>query len=374
MSPNSVKSKPHIAFVANVGYSLFRENTKDTYGGGQIDLYLLAQELEKTGNYSVTILFLDYGQPAEEFVDGIRLIKTYVPRNSRMVLWQFLAACWRLWKALYRANADIYLHEGASFEIAVTRIYCFIMKRKYIFRAAIMGDVNGQYQKQYPLHGFFYSFGLSGAHAIIAQTNDQQQYLQHKKGFVGIIENMYPITSSPPSKRKLTLWVGRLVKVKRPEIFLQLAKRYPEEQFLMLGPIETIDQEYARGIQVQARSIKNVQYVEQIPFQKTPALFHQAKLLVSTSIHEGFPMTFVQAMCDGVPILSLGVDPDRVVSSVAGLVARDLDDCCTKYEQLQQLPIWNTTAKASLTYAKQHFAPEVVVPKYDAVFRNILVQ
>ncbi len=74
-------SKINIAFVTNVGYSLFHEEIRETYGGGQIDLYLLAKELRQKQNYGVAMIFLDYGQPSEEYLDGIRLIKSYHPRR-----------------------------------------------------------------------------------------------------------------------------------------------------------------------------------------------------------------------------------------------------------------------------------------------------
>lgn len=380
MEPPLVKmdqhfSKTRIAFVANVGYSLFHEEIQETYGGGQIELYLLAKELQKKDNYDVAMIFLDYGQPHEERVDGIRLLKSYPPRNRGWLVLQFLGACYRLWNALHRANADIYFHEGAEFEIAVTRLFCLVKRRTYVFRCANIIDVDGRYHKANPLHGRLFSFGLSGANALIAQTKDQERLLKRRRKNVRVIENMFPHDSQRASPNgSMVLWIGRLTKVKRPELFLRLAEKFPNDRFLMVGSVDTIDIDYARRIQTQAKDIKNLRYIEKTPFRETPAIFNQARVLVNTSVYEGFPVTFVQAMCDGVPILTLGLDPDSIVSSVAGFVATDMQDLGTKYSLLRKQPIWQKYSFASLQYAKEHYSPEVIVPKYEALFKTVLAK
>lgn len=365
-------SKTHVAFVANVGYSLFHEEIRETYGGGQIDMYLLAKEFCNKQNYDVSMIFLDYGQSEEEYHSGIRLIKSYLPRRQGRLVWQFAVACYRLWGALRRANADIYFHEGAEFEIAVTRVFCFLKKRKYVYRCANIIDVDGRYHKTNPIHGHLFSFGLSGANAIIAQTKDQERLLKIKGKRVSIIENMYPIHLPPIAAGDRIAWIGRLTRVKRPDVFLRLAKAFPSLHFLMLGPVDAVDGEYARDIQSQAQKIKNLQYIEKIPFQRTPEIFSQTRLLVNTSKYEGFPLTFVQAMCQSIPILTMGINPDKVVSEIAGYVARNENDLAEKLTQLLNQNTWKKYSQASYGYAKNHFAPDIIVPKYESVFLAVL--
>lgn len=376
MTPIQSALKTRIAFVANVGYSLFRDHVQETYGGGQIEMYLLAEELRKKQNYDIAMIFLDYGQPHEEHIDGIHLIKSYRPRRKDGFLWwQFMVACYRLWGALRRANADMYFHEGAEFEIAVTRVFCFVKKRKYVFRCANIIDVDGRYHQTNPLHGRLFSFGLSGASAIIAQTKDQERLLNGNGKPISIIENMYPYSSRPTlEKNREIVWMGRLTKIKRPEIFLLLVEKFPNDHFLMIGSVDTIDRDFAFAIQSRTKNIRNLRYVEKIPFQKTPEIFNQTRLLVNTSEYEGFPMTFVQAMCFGVPILTLGIDPDTTVSSVAGLVARDGQDLVAKYSLLQQKTVWERYSRTAFEFAKNHYSPQIIVPKYEAVFQRALGQ
>ena len=51
-----------------------------------------------------------------------------------------------------------------------------------------------------------------------------------------------------------------------------------------------------------------------------------AALLLSTSDSEGFPNTFVQAWSSGTPVVSLKIDPDRVIEGLGlGTVSENVD-------------------------------------------------
>ena len=183
---------------------------------------------------------------------------------------------------------------------------------------------------------------------------------------------MYPIHARPIAAGDRIAWIGRLTRVKRPDIFLRMAKAFPSLHFLMLGPVDTVDVEYARDIQLRAQNIQNLRYIEKIPFQRTPEIFDQTMVLVNTSEYEGFPMTFVQAMCQGIPILTMGINPDKVVSEVAGFVALNEEDLAIKLTQLLNQNTWEQYSHASYEHAKKYFAPDVTIPKYEAIFNTIL--
>ena len=45
----------------------------------------------------------------------------------------------------------------------------------------------------------------------------------------------------------------------------------------------------------------------------------KSKILINTSSFEGFPNTFVQAWANGVPVISLKVDPDNIIKKKKSL-------------------------------------------------------
>jgi glycosyltransferase involved in cell wall biosynthesis len=65
-------------------------------------------------------------------------------------------------------------------------------------------------------------------------------------------------------------------------------------------------------IQQEAANLKNITYLGPQSFEKVEQLFDQSTLYVNTSPREGFPNTFLQAWCRGIPVVSF-FDPDGLI-------------------------------------------------------------
>lgn len=53
-----------------------------------------------------------------------------------------------------------------------------------------------------------------------------------------------------------------------------------------------------------------LEFIEYIPFSEIDQLFNKSKILINTSIFEGFPNTFIQSLKNKTPVISLNVNPD----------------------------------------------------------------
>jgi glycosyltransferase involved in cell wall biosynthesis len=139
-----------------------------------------------------------------------------------------------------------------------------------------------------------------------------------------------PATPSDAESRRreaIVLWAGTLGPKKRPELFGELARRFEGApvRFVMAGG--HADAAYRE--RVIAALPRNVEWLGKIPFEETLAWFDRAAALVNTSPpgDEGFPNTFIQAWLRGVPVLTLGVDPDGILREHdLGDVARSVDE------------------------------------------------
>ena len=60
---------------------------------------------------------------------------------------------------------------------------------------------------------------------------------------------------------------------------------------------------------------RNLQYAGEKSHAEVNAILARAHIFVNTSTHEGFPNTFIQAWMRDVAVVSLSVDPDRVLAS-----------------------------------------------------------
>ena len=90
----------------------------------------------------------------------------------------------------------------------------------------------------------------------------------------------------------------------------------------MICPSVTGKEEYHKKIKKMAKKIKNLIFIDKVPFNEIQNYFNDAKIFVNTSEHEGFPNTFLQAGIGKTPILSLNVNPDNFIKKY------DCGFCC----------------------------------------------
>ena len=103
--------------------------------------------------------------------------------------------------------------------------------------------------------------------------------------------------------------LGRLDPIKRPWVAVEVARRLPEAQFLLLGR-NHFD---GPGSWQPSDLPPNVRLLGHLDGGAKRELLQSSWALLNTSIHEGLPISFQEALAAGVPIVAL-LDPERVVS------------------------------------------------------------
>lgn len=178
--------------------------------------------------------------------------------------------------------------------------------------------------------------------------------------------------SDAESRRReaIVLWAGTLGSKKRPELFGDLARRFEGApvRFVMAGG--HADAAYRE--RVIAALPRNVEWLGKVPFEETLAWFDRAAALVNTSPpgDEGFPNTFIQAWLRGVPVLTLGVDPDGIIREHdLGDVARSVDGLATNLSDLLADPSgYARIAENVSAFARERYTVERVADCFlDAV-------
>ncbi len=363
---------PTIGFMLNRGYSLFHPEVVETYGGAQLDMYLLGRELQKKG-YAIAYAFLDYGQKRDEVTpDGVRLYATYPPRALEPLVGQFIRAFGRLWRVARQMDADIYCVEGANFEVFVIGLFCRVFRKTMVYRLASMIEADGRYTKENRLQGILYSLGRRLAHAIIAQSQEQCDLLRAQGIRATIIPNGYPPSEQMATPNGPVLWVGRLMKIKGPGRFLDLAEQLPNQQFVMIGPTEMIDRVYAETMRERIAALANVDYFTKVDFHVIDRFFQRSSVLVNSSEYEGFPLTFLQAMSVGLPIVSYGINPDGILTDLGGSVVSNVAGAVQALRELQQFDEWKRRSDRAKAIFRERFSLELILPKYEELFQTIL--
>jgi len=274
-----------VCFISLKSYPLFVKNSLDYFGGAEVQMSLIARELAKDKRFGVSLITGDYSQPPIIKQGRVTLLKTK--------LIDFLTV-------LKTVDADVYVERTINPKVLLVGWWCRLFKKKFAYMVA--HDWDCAY------------FRLKLANLIIAQHQLQsfalKQNLKLKSLVMPSLIKMK--TEEKTLRRQYILWVGRADKWKNPLKFLDLARHYSQEKFVMICR-QGKNKALFNLVKNQAKSLTNLSFVPAVSAEKISTFFLQAKILVNTSTAEGFPNTFLQAGAARTPVLSFKVNPDSYI-------------------------------------------------------------
>jgi glycosyltransferase involved in cell wall biosynthesis len=174
-------------------------------------------------------------------------------------------------------------------------------------------------------------YGIRHADRIVAQTQHQAQLLRSNYGkeAAAVIPNFHPLPPETIDKQgPLTvIWIANLKPWKQPAVFVRLANRLrgADVRFVMIGASAKAgsNDSWQQPLLRDIGAAPNLSYLGAKSQEEVNALLAGAHIFVNTSLHEGFPNTFIQAWLRDVAVVSLHVDPDDVLQARgAGILAR----------------------------------------------------
>jgi glycosyltransferase involved in cell wall biosynthesis len=346
-------------------------------GGAEVQQVILAKELK---NYGFKISFITYDQKKLEnipqSVEGIKVFRTYY-RDTKGSFLLLFYKIWCIWKAMKKADADLYYYESGS--PGIVSLFCRLMGRKFIRYIASDANVNGKNYETGMLEkiGNWIDFKL--ADRIISQNCYQSGKLKKNyKRESTIIKPAFPnIDLTMPNKESplTVLWVGRIDEVKQPQLFFELANAIPEARFRMIGGFWCDKKLYTRVVKT-AGEIQNLEFLDHVPFDKIDVYYQKASLLVNTSRYEGFPNTFIHAWRQFTPTVTLVADPDEVIcNNMIGLHSGSLSNMIHDVRKLLKAhDLRKKMAKNARQYFESHHDIKKVVIKYIKVFAECGVE
>lgn len=314
-----------VCFISPKAYPLFDERIESVFGGAEVDVVNLSEELAKDSNYKVSVVVADYGQKEAIIKNGLEIIKSLKFKQPQIV------SAYKIWKTLKKTDSDIYIIKTASPGVFLTYLFCKCYDRKFIYRTAHKRETDGTYFKYHPILGRLFEYSLKRSDVIFCQNKEDSKRLKQRLNLDSIVvPNAHLLPNTNTAKRDFILWVGRSTEIKRPELFLKLSKQNLQEKFVMICQRATGDLNYPSLVE-KAKQIPNLQFIERVPYHKIGDYFLKAKLFVNTSIAEGFPNTFIEAGKYSVPLLSLNVDPDNYIDKFS--VGKCAQDNWTKFQE-----------------------------------------
>lgn len=264
-------------------------------------------------------------------------------------------------------------------ETGLLAAFCRRHHRKFVFAAA--SDTDFDLKRAFiPTwrDRLLYRYGLRRADAIITQTESQRALVRQNFGLEAqLIPNCWaeePTAPKPLAEPDGVLWVSTVRTWKRPGLFLDLAERLPEVRFVMVGGPAFGEADLYEHIEQRARSIPNLSFVGFVPFGEVGRYFDRAALVVNTSEpKEGFPNTFLQAWCRGLPVVSC-FDPDGIIQrQQLGLTVNNLDTMRHGVLKLLHDPdLYGQLQRNVLQYFQANHRLERLGPRYEALFSGLM--
>ncbi len=275
-----------ICFVLESAYTAF--DSGPTIGGAEVQVRILAERLATAG-------FEVYIATAER-IDHDRIISL---------------GTGRLLRTLRRLRPAVVVATVATKAMVRAAVACRLLGLAFVYRVANTGeslrgpghDVGGN-----PLNRLVFRSTLRYlTPRIWCQHDAQRQNLESQglggKSFVAVNLSPDRRRETPAAEKNTVLWVGRYTAAKRPHLFPRIAARLPHRRCLMICPGSP------QSFRSAHADLPNLRVLGYVPPEEMAAHFAEARVLVNTSSTEGFPNTFIEAACQGTPIITTVKDP-----------------------------------------------------------------
>jgi len=381
-----LRMKPSVCFVtrSRSPLQLIAGEQLSIAGGAEVQMAQMARYLTKRG-WAVSFTVHDIGQKGEIVSsEGIRLIKAYRHDGGIPGMRRLTHKLPRLWAALARADAQIYVVRGVSWINGIVMLFSRVKRRHTVIWMANENDpLWGQKAHRFDVNNsppgridaILNNYAMRNCDAVVAQTKRQCEVLLEARGrHAVVIPNIWPLLNDESTQsREGVLWVGNFRPVKRPDWVLKLAKRLRDVQFVVIGGPKTGHEDLYEQCERRANTLPNVDFKGPLPFQETDEYFGRAAVVVLTSESEGFPNVLLQAWAHGTPTVST-FDPDGIIQEHGlGFYCQTIDELAESVWTLIRNPqLREEIGQRAWEYVRKYHAPEVVLPMVERLFLSLL--
>lgn len=372
-------SRGRVCFHVPYLYPLVSGGAVGYAGGMEVQQWLLARGLAREG-FEVSVVTCDYGQPPRVTHDGVTYLRSFPPHAGLPVVRFLHPRLSRTVAALHAARADVYFMQGSGLLAGVTRDVAHTRRRPFVFLAAHDWDTlrSLPYQTR-ARERWWYTRALRGCDLRLAQTEWQRESLRREWGLESLLLRNpveLPAAIVDPGAGDTVVWLATYKAAKRPEWFVELARRLPALRFVMCGviPEPPLGRECWDTARAAAHELPNLEVNGFLAHDHLIELFGAAALMVHTSPAEGFPNVFLEAWSYGLPSVT-GVDPDGVIHEHAiGEVAETLEEFVDAVSRLMADPERRRAmGRRARAYVESQHAPAAVDARLATLLDTLVV-
>lgn len=291
----------------------------------------------------------------------------------------------RMLAELLQSRATVYFSKLASDEAILSFVASRLRRKPWCFRIEHDWETDPEATRTHIFAGsrmrtVLFHECLRRADLVIAQTPKQQNALRDQLSITSLlIPNAHHVESLPspdPGSRKGLLWIARAHAMKRPHLYVRLAKELSHFPAVLIMPPSPEHPGVSAELNLLVQQISNLVFLPGVPPSLLPDYYRQARLFVLTSDAEGFANTIIEAMKNGTPVISLTLDFDGALVPVpnepgtltpaAGFCAGDDFQLFVSIavRLLSDDRFWEECSREAHKYARTHFDVSAIAPRY----------
>lgn len=177
-------------------------------------------------------------------------------------------------------------------------------------------------------------------------------------------------------KKKQVIFLGRLEAQKRCWLFCEVAKRMPEYEFFVLGQFFRYQEDNRRMMSPYMNGdIPNLHFVGHVDGDQKSKLLRESRILLSTAIWEGIPISWLESLSYGTLLVSdlEREDLARKFGKFVGEIPGDGFDGVDKFipairELMENDEEYSKTASAAVAYIRERHN----IPRFVRDMRNVI--
>lgn len=165
-------------------------------------------------------------------------------------------------------------------------------------------------------------------------------------------------------------YLARLDRRKRPELFLDLADKFPDVQFIAMG--KSRDKKWDAYLRNKYKDIPNLEmtgFVDQFSSNLHSEILEKSWIMMNAATREALPNAFIESASHKCAILSF-VDPDNFASDF-GYHAEN-DDFAEGLKYLLEDNRWKELGEKGYTYINDTFELDKSITQHIKIYEQII--
>ena len=346
--------------------------TNTELGGAQKVCIDLCRSAVSDGN-SVAVTSMDGGYlweqlPSETVKFKLKnMVKPIKPKKDILVFFE-------LKKVIKQFNPDI-IHLHSSKAGVLGRLAAFPYCHQVVYTVHGFDSIRLKYRVFLPLEKILQNF----CGAIVGVSDYDNKNLRLEKitknvttVYNGIDEkSIFPSLQFPvKTDKKIVMIIARISPPKKIQMFLEVAEKLPDYQFIWFGGSPDYSTEELFSVY---RIPENVNLLGDV--QNASSYIHFCDLFVLFSNFEGLPMTIIEAMSQKKAVVASNVGGiyELVDDSNGRLIENDIDSACNAIREIfSDDDLRLKMEEASYQKFLQNFTLEKMWNGYKSIYENLL--